>query len=1435
MKDTLWLSLTILTGLAWGTDDAFGATVAEQVKGQVNGGVRSLTTSDPSRKAGLTGWVIEVNDQGGVQGGLPDATLRLVNGQTTITATTDQLGESRFGGLNPGTYSLTASKVGYYSGSPRTISLGAGETRSVTLQLAMQSGPGSPSVFDVLSPNGRHFIEGMPGHLSFEVTVAWNGSPGSVDFTIAGTPCPGVTLTDLGGGLARASLTIAAPTTISNCGEVTVKAVNGEGKKTSTNTGVHFYPLPGSITSWYGDSIPWVPSGAALSYVVENTRGAGFLPDNLQVGSWPIEATLTEVKELCFDPLAGQFRGEVSRSFEAEVDTTSNPLGYKVRWLGAAKGGLDGGLKVSLAGCESQTAAPAWNLDFSGGIGIGVPTALFVEPLMASAASASNSLLAVPVVSEVVGSLETQWYVVFGVDWRGLYPNGAFGDDPLLLYAKQVEGTGTVGVEMRGVLALHGASVAVYGGGTAALPFALPFKVTQISGYVGVSAEYLVFQYDGQVGVEFSFEENQAEEAEVTDQYRKASYSQPTSGHAQLGSARLVGVTDLASSPAWRPIGDALLKWGAANRLLDTQPAQGLEQSPVEESRGSAAGMLAVHSTQPASLPDEETVVRNVTSLASPSVICHASQPLILFSLHDPSKPWYAATDVASVQEPKGGPWSLNRVTDDQAAEFSPKVIEVGTGKALAAWERVSGNISTATGPGQVAPHLEIVAAWLDHSTGLWSQPVQLTSNNGVDRSPQPIVFRDGQGILWIENQADAMIGDAKHGDRLLFARGSPNGWNAPEALWSDPNGGGILHVGCVAGGDGEAYAVFSVDRDGNLATRSDRELYRVATAGGVWQKAVQWTRNAFEDASPTLVAPGGVPMCVWTANDVLVYSRLGTSSPRPVYSEPTDANDTATLAGITLPMGAAIAYTTQGPNGVDIVASFYDTDLDLWSQPRQLTHDEHAEIALSLACDGGDLVIAYLKTQTLRQDLDIEINGQMQHLQDVLQPGRTDLCVLRHAAGYDLAVGPGSLGIEPSNPAPGQTATISVTVENQGDLSLSNVRVRFYDGDPNRGGTPIGDVQVLPGVLIAGGKQNASVTWTVPTAELSHEIFAVVDPNGIVDDRNLANNSASISTVLPDLVAETCWSTDFSIKEVLLTGRVMNTGAILAGPFRASWHLNTESGEEIGASDVEMLAAGGTYEVTCIWDTTGRMDADGAAQVFLVVDPAGAIQEASKGNNSTSCMVFASSATGGPGLKPVACWTFDEGSGTVAHDAAGTNHGTVHGAQWTTGKIGGALRFDGVDDYVDCGSNAALSPSQMTVALWLKLEGGAGTRNVLRKGAAVSTDNEYQLLLTTTGQVAGSFNKGTQNVMVRSLNPLPNNEWVHIAFTRDGNEAALYVNGADRAAVSYTLMPVTGTGPLYIGRGVNQPYKGSADDVRIYDQPLTEDEIKTLVQEAGN
>ena len=80
--------------------------------------------------------------------------------------------------------------------------------------------------------------------------------------------------------------------------------------------------------------------------------------------------------------------------------------------------------------------------------------------------------------------------------------------------------------------------------------------------------------------------------------------------------------------------------------------------------------------------------------------------------------------------------------------------------------------------------------------------------------------------------------------------------------------------------------------------------------------------------------------------------------------------------------------------------------------------------------------------------------------------------------------------------------------------------------------------------------------------------------------------------------------------------------------------------------------------------------------------------------------------------------WNFDEGAGTTASDSSGNgNTGTLtNGPVWTTGKINGALNFDGVDDNVSIPWNSSLDlPNNGgVISVWFKLDSanlGQGSR----------------------------------------------------------------------------------------------------------------------------
>ena len=66
-----------------------------------------------------------------------------------------------------------------------------------------------------------------------------------------------------------------------------------------------------------------------------------------------------------------------------------------------------------------------------------------------------------------------------------------------------------------------------------------------------------------------------------------------------------------------------------------------------------------------------------------------------------------------------------------------------------------------------------------------------------------------------------------------------------------------------------------------------------------------------------------------------------------------------------------------------------------------------------------------------------------------------------------------------------------------------------------------------------------------------------------------------------------------------------------------------------------------------------------------------------------------------------IAHWTLDDGDGDSAIDSVGTNHGTLmNEPAWVGGNIGGALNFDGTDDYVEL---PAIVLDDFSVAFWVK------------------------------------------------------------------------------------------------------------------------------------
>jgi hypothetical protein len=213
----------------------------------------------------------------------------------------------------------------------------------------------------------------------------------------------------------------------------------------------------------------------------------------------------------------------------------------------------------------------------------------------------------------------------------------------------------------------------------------------------------------------------------------------------------------------------------------------------------------------------------------------------------------------------------------------------------------------------------------------------------------------------------------------------------------------------------------------------------------------------------------------------------------------------------------------------------------------------------------------------------------------------------------------------------------------------------------------------------------------------------------------------------------------------------------------------------------------------------------------------------------------------------PIGYWTLDDGTGTTAADSSGNgNAGTlVNGPTWTTGKIGGALSFNGVNQYVTIPSAAALNAYPLTVAVWMNTSTTTGLQGVVNKYAPGSL-NGYQVFLNA-GSLCAWYFKDTSNYVwdgtgcTLATPGYANGLWHHVAFVVDASGGSLYVDGVLKATQLWTGVPgATSTAqPLdlavYPG-AAGVPYlSGSLDDVRTYNRALSATEVLGLYNGATN
>jgi hypothetical protein len=207
-------------------------------------------------------------------------------------------------------------------------------------------------------------------------------------------------------------------------------------------------------------------------------------------------------------------------------------------------------------------------------------------------------------------------------------------------------------------------------------------------------------------------------------------------------------------------------------------------------------------------------------------------------------------------------------------------------------------------------------------------------------------------------------------------------------------------------------------------------------------------------------------------------------------------------------------------------------------------------------------------------------------------------------------------------------------------------------------------------------------------------------------------------------------------------------------------------------------------------------------------------------------------------GLPPVGYWKFNEGTGTVASDSSGKgNTGTLmNGPQWVDGVSGKALGFDGSDDYVSIQDSSSLDiKDQISVEFWMKPAADlpypypGRAMDIFNKGDAYVGEIHLETTDPHYGEIEFALPGPPHKIIYSKTNVWASAKWYHLAFTYDGSNMRVYVNGVLDNTLAATGNIVTSGFPMSLGSyclGTFSFFEGALDELAIYDYARSSEQI---------
>jgi hypothetical protein len=409
----------------------------------------------------------------------------------------------------------------------------------------------------------------------------------------------------------------------------------------------------------------------------------------------------------------------------------------------------------------------------------------------------------------------------------------------------------------------------------------------------------------------------------------------------------------------------------------------------------------------------------------------------------------------------------------------------------------------------------------------------------------------------------------------------------------------------------------------------------------------------------------------------------------------------------------------------------------------------------------------------------------------------------------YELSTNPLSCGALSS----GQTCTLSWTVNATGTPGTQYwLDTNFTSSYSQVPANDSGDFQVniTDGTPpnIVNLKQNVS-NMSIFSATQGYQFNATVTDNGAVDDVWIQHN---FTGTMANYTVTTANGNEY----------YYNFGMLPVGYFQYRWWAN-DTFNNVNGSELRYYQVNNTAPPNISFVPPTPDNGSTVIQNSVYVNVS------TNASNPGSAFIDWNRSL-------VAWYRFNSENDFTDYSSYGNNGTNFSSTYNSSGKLGGARRFDGINDVIDVGSSSSLkfTTSEITVEAWIKIFGDGVNWGRIVLGGGVNS--AYTLVKYDTGDDRIFWRpRASNNTFVTSTSALTRNEWHYIVGTYNASASSvrLYIDGILNSSVADTGNLQTDTKNVLIG-GENATHEGSKpswfdgliDEVRIHRRTLSPEEI---------